>query len=574
MKPLANFVAVREPDPERRSRWISRLASDGYREVATWDAWVVGGAPLLGRAEEHRVPLHERRLVFAEGRENVIRNPDDALAWRDAGEELARGAPGLTAWPGDFTAIHVDPQGEVSVARSVSGRVPVYVHHDEGRTVVATRLGAVARYSGRPLGVDPWPTALRMETLVPDASRTALAGVTLLPPGSCACSRNAFRPVPYWDPRNIEVRRPSRTAQQEHAERLRDALVRALEQELDGNTLLLVSGGFDSSCLAVMASRQGRAFSTLTFLPPEPDDQIRERRWLDRLRRHTRGSVRREWAFPLAPAGRLASLEAAPRSVVPFRHAALAMLPKLQAECGVTTLMGGEGADELFGSVTVHEDWMATLRPLDLARMPRAIPFVARYARGYARHLLGWATGEPPVPIPRQMCSLFQESLRDHYLEWRRQQARSVLEAKSPRPQLELRYRALGNGMTAHWEVCSSLGVARSFPFVTRELVELAFEAHPVEGLGWGAKHLSRLGLRPLVPPDITARRDKGVARPGPMPAIPWEEATPSELAGVIRPRSGASQAETLGIWEALRLRALLNIVGALRTERHCHEHS
>lgn len=574
MKPLANLVALREPDPARRAGWISRLVSDGYREVAACETWVIGEAPLLGRVDNHRVPLPERRLAFAEGRESIVRNPNDLRAWRVAATELSRGAQGLAAWPGDFTAIHVAPGGELTVARSVSGRVPVYVLHDETQTIVATRLSAVARYAARPLVVDPWPTALRMETLVPDGSRTVLAGVTLLPPGSCASARNAFSPVPYWDPREIEVRPPSKTAQLEHAERLRDALVRALAHELDENTLLLLSGGFDSSCLAVMAHRQGRPYSTLTFLPPEPDDQLRERRWLDRVRRHTRATVRRQWGYPLTPAGRLALLDAAPRSVVPHRHAALALLARLQADSGVTTLMGGEGADELFGSITVHEDWMATLRPLDLVRLPRAIPFVARYARGYARHLLGRAVAEPPMPVPRQMCLLFREPLREHYLEWRRQLALSLLDANAPRPLLELRYRALSNGMTAHWEVCSGLGVARSFPFATRELIELAFEAHPVEGLGWGGKRLSRLGLRALVPRDIRSRRDKGVSRHGPLPSVRWDEPTPSELARVIRSRADASQAEMLGIWEALRLRALLNIVGALRIERQCHDHS
>lgn len=574
MRALANFIAIREPDPLRRTRLLAPLYREGYTAAAIWDDWVVAEAPLLGRADVRAVALSERRLLFAEGREGIVRDASSPEAWRSACETFARGAPGLDTWGGDFTALMVSPGGEIAVVRSVSGRVPVYVLPDRTRPVIGTQLGAVLRHSPRPLTLDPWPTALRMETVMPDQRRSVLAGVEVLPPGHYTTAASSFAPALYWSPLHIPTRPPSRAGQQQHAERLRDCLVRSIASEIDDDTLLALSGGFDSSCIAVIAHGLGRSFSTLTFLPPDPRDQKRERFWLQRVRRHISPSVRRHWERPLSAVERLELLQAAPKVVIPYRHAALAMLPRLQAEGRFTTLMGGEGADELFGSITVHEDWMTATRPLDLLRLPRAIPFAARHARRYARHLYGWMTIEPPLPLPQQMCALFQPSLRQHYAMWRRRTALNVFRSRAARPLLELRYRALCNGMAAHWEVCSSLGIARSFPFITRGLIELAFEAHPAEGLGWGAKRLSRLGLETLVPAAIRARRDKGVSRHGSSPAVRWEEPIPEELAEVVRPLTLPPQCETLGILEALRLRALLNIVGALRTERHCHEHS
>jgi len=549
------------------------MRADGYQEAVELGFWLLGASHLLGRRDSAAPPLGPRwPFVFAEGRECAV--VDDSGDWEALSRRLDGDSSELQSWSGDFTFAHMGPTGVLTVARSVSGRAPVYVLSDRGRTVVATQLGTVVRYSSRMLELDPWPVALHIETLMPDAVQSVVAGVLALPPGHLARSDQDFAPVRYWDPRRIATRPASRRGQAEHSERLRDAVFSAVAAETDDATLLTLSGGFDSSCLAVVAHQLGKTYSTLTFLPPVASDQARERLWLGRVRDYVRPSISRQWELELSARRRLSLLESAPQTVVPFRHPALAMLPSLRAEGAITTLMGGEGADELFGSITVHEDWMTTLRPSDLVRLPEAIPFMARFAKRYARHLLGWALEAPPLPLPRQMSTLFRHVLRQRYVQWRRQLAASIAGSPAARPFLELRYRSLANGMAAHWEACSKFGVARSFPFVSRELIELAFETHPAEELGWGGKRLSRIGFRSVVPPRIRARRDKGVSSYGELPSVLWTDPTPPELGGVVRGGLEAGAAEVMGIWEALRLRALLNIVGALRTERHCHEHS
>ena len=72
-----------------------------------------------------------------------------------------------------------------------------------------------------------------------------------------------------------------------------------------------------------------------------------------------------------------------------------------------------------------------------------------------------------------------------------------------------------------HWEVTSSLGVRRSFPFVTRELLELGFECHPSELVGPGTKRLLRAALAGDVPAINLERPDKG------RPRAPARERTP-----------------------------------------------
>ncbi len=65
-----------------------------------------------------------------------------------------------------------------------------------------------------------------------------------------------------------------------------------------------------------------------------------------------------------------------------------------------------------------------------------------------------------------------------------------------------------------HWEMTSALGVRRCFPFVTREVLELAFECHPAELVGPGTKRLLRSALANDVPRFNLERPDKGRPMP------------------------------------------------------------
>ncbi len=574
MKPLANFLALREPDEQVRRALRARLVSDGFASIGDFGQWLLAERPLRRRADAGIPPLGPlRRMTFAEGRELTVPWPASEAQWRIISSRLGETGLDLGGWTGDFTFAHITPTGKLTVARSVAGRVPVYVNDTPGRTVVATQLGAVARYSTDEPQIDLWAAALHMEALMQDQRRTPVTGTLTLPAGHWASEASGFEPRRYWDPRAIEPVRPSRRAVRMHAERLRVAVTEAVATDVDDNSLLSLSGGLDSACLAGLAHRQGKSFTTLTFLPPDPRQRATDGRWLRRVRRHIRPSVRDQEDIVLTPLLRLSALESAPRSVIPYRHSALAMLPRLCDEHGFTTFVGGEGADELFGGLTIHEHWMHALRPLDLVRLPSALPFVARHAGRYARYLRSWARGLPLLPLPHDLNTLFQDSLRQRYVAWRRRIAGEFARSSAPRPLLELRHDMFANGMAMHWEVCSQLGLARSFPFMSRALLELAFEAHPVEGLGWGTKRLIRTGFRGSVPAGLLARRDKGETGPPPEMDVPWPDRVPDELSAGLRVAQASSRPETLGVWEALRLRALVNIVEALRIERDCNEH-
>ena len=87
-----------------------------------------------------------------------------------------------------------------------------------------------------------------------------------------------------------------------------------------------------------------------------------------------------------------------------------------------------------------------------------------------------------------------------------------------------------------HWEVTSGLGVRRVFPFVTRELLELAMELHPSELVGPGTKRLLRKALADDVPAVNLRTPGQGTSRKdGERPARAWSGEMPDELAQILR---------------------------------------
>jgi hypothetical protein len=113
-----------------------------------------------------------------------------------------------------------------------------------------------------------------------------------------------------------------------------------------------------------------------------------------------------------------------------------------------------------------------------------------------------------------------------------------------------------------HWEVTSSLGVRRSFPFVTRELLELGFECHPSELVGPGTKRLLRAALAGDVPAVNLERPDKG--RPGPHRGS-GTRAWSGEIPGVLYPifAPGWPPKGEIPYWDVHRGRQLVAFANA-----------
>ncbi len=558
LPPLADVVAVRAADPAVRAAVSAELAAIGGFDQL-WEPapeWVAAARPFPGGATAATAATRAAALLFAQGHDVAITPGRDAAALA----ELAHRHPErLCEVDGDFGFIGFAADGAATVVRSASGLVPFYIAAADGGWTIATSLELMLRFHPRELELDPLVNAIWTSGY--DAAperRTFLAGVRVLGRGEFAhLGEDRAIYGRWWRPWERATPRPAA----DHAERLRTALLTTLERELDsgGGNLLALSGGVDSSAVGALAAGVlGYGVDALTVLPEDPVARGRDLGYIDGLAAAVGlGEQRRE---QVGPERRIELLD---EPAVPFHvlQPYLCLLRAASAERSARTLFGGEFADHTVGSTLTLRDWTRHTSALDLWRGRRRLPT----GRGDIRRWFTWrwqaALGRPPVPWPDELPALVRPELRADYADWLADRRRAAATDDRPLPYLAMFLERQGF-LGMHWEVTSALGVRRVFPFVSRELLELAFELHPGELVGPGTKLLLRRALVGDVPAANLQRPDKGhPGNPPPRLSQPWRGALPEALTSVLAadwPPPGE-----LAYWDVFRARQLLAFANA-----------
>jgi len=490
----------------------------------------------LGEDDPDWVSDAERGLLFAEGHHQVAARLEEL-------SKIGEANPGdFKRLPGDFSFIIFGSEGKATVVRSCQGLVPLYFEkQSHGQVTIATRIGDVARYGPQDPVLDPLVTATWTSGwgLFPEG-RSHLSGVSILARGHAAVIEPGKRPriVRYWDPRPERLHKPTAARFFEHAERLRDLLLHSLENDLcpDGGNVLSLSGGTDSAALGALAAGVvHRPVWSVSILPEDPPACARDKSYIDALAEQFQFTKR--WESQFRQIDHLASLRAAPRAIIPIIHPVLCALPKVCAEAPVKVLFGGEFADEVCGSILTLGDWAAHTSLFDLLRGLRRLPRGKRDFLTWTKHRVEQATGRRRVAFAADLPEYIRPEIRAEYRQWGRDSG--AARAKDGRPLRGLATSCEHDGWVAmNWEACSALGVRRSIPFFTREVLELAFECHPSEGLGPGTKRL----LKAAVGDDVPARnlnRPKQGFSGGPNAIdeqIEWSKSLPPGLEAILSP--------------------------------------
>jgi len=477
----------------------------------------------------------------------------------------------LQPLPGDFTFACFGAQAEAFFVRSAAGAAPLFLWQNESSVAVASRLGDLLRFIPEEPRLDLLGNAVLCGfAAAPPDGRTPFEGVRLLENGAVTAVSGTLRcrTAAWWCPPVAERPRPGRV--REHADELHRLLVASLRAgtSSDGASLFAVSGGLDSSTLAWLASATlGRRFSTLTLVPERPANVATMRAQTQALFTELGTAVTRRFEFATAPEARLDYLAQTHPEAAYVGHPALCLLERVSREHPVRFYVGGEFCDQVLGGGPVAQDFAFSSSAFDLLfRRPHYL----RGARGIrsvvttrVRRMLGRAltymSSQPPPSFLSREATL-------EYVEAARDEAENLARDRRPRAALAYQIRLAQPTLVQNWEVSSRLGIRRVFPFFNRAALDLAYRTHPLDMADVRNKSLLLAAMRPTIPPALLDR-PKYAWREG-AANLPWTDRIPAELGGIVRADWLESPPQQLSPLDALRLRATLNIITAVRTIR------
>jgi len=521
LAPLANFFAVRGPESVLESV-ARRLVDEGIEPRRPHPGWVVGHSRLPSSSDGAADRLGPARLA-----RGVLVAEGDRQLDADTQVLLDRLNGPAAALPSDVTLVALGPP--LTLVRSAAGLVPLYVLERGDVLAVSTRLVWFERLVDPP-PIDPLGHAAWTDGMVLPDRRTTRLDVRSIPAGCRAVlDGGRERLERHWVPPQAA----DAPAGVERAMELRSLLAAAVGDELDdGPNLIGMSGGVDSSVLAVLAAGAGRPLRAFTLLPGADHPALAEaEHHLETIVEAVRPSAHHR--VHLDEESRLAVLGNAPRLGIPIAHPALALLPELLA--GERVFTGGEFADDLFGGpYAIWFDWLAAMSAAQLVARLRTrglLPVRRHAARRWLTHRWARLCRRGELPIRSSLPELFRPELREEYREWAERRAREMAALPGPYRALELTRRTDG-WVAQNWEVCSELGVRRSLPFYRREIFELAYRCHPLDH-AMPPKSLLRCGFAGLVPERNLFRSGKGAFAEA--ATVPWGRTLDARLEPLVR---------------------------------------
>jgi asparagine synthase (glutamine-hydrolysing) len=252
---------------------------------------------------------------------------------------------------GDFALLIWDgAQGEGLLARDQLGVRCLYLSDVAGSLSFAGEIHhLLALLPTRP-APDPVGVAHLIALSGRPGSGTVYAGIRRLNPGSyLLLDRHGAREQRYWAPRYIE---PQRASSADLAEQTRSALDVAVGRRISaaGETGVLMSGGLDSASVAAVAASlaPGRISAYAGVFPDHP--AVDESALIAQLRA-TLGLSGID--MEVRPGGLLESVVesvcAWQAPVIGWGDFWTSPLMRAAASDGVSTMLGGDGGDELFG---------------------------------------------------------------------------------------------------------------------------------------------------------------------------------------------------------------------------------
>lgn len=515
LEQMARAMAHRGPDGQRT--WRDECAGLAFRRLAIIDLDERGMQPMhLGAIHlafngeiynyrELRQELEQLGHAFrTEGDSEVLLH-----AWSQWGDGALDRVNGMFAF-----AVWDAAAGELTLAVDPFGEKPLYVARDGQRLAFASDVRALrcARPDLGALDPDAAATFLALGAL-PSPPRTCFAGVERLPAAHLLRWRGGTTTLTrYWWPRRIDV--PHRLEEAAEALRalLRDSVRLRLRSDVAVGTSL--SGGVDSGAIAALVGQLAADGERHAFTARFPGFARDEWRWAE-LAGRAAGVTAHHVVEPTA-AELLDDLETlVTDQEEPFPTTSIYAqwrVNRLAREHGVTVLLDGQGADELFGGYASMDAFAtASAGP---AAVGRALLHEPRRAPALGRALL--AGRVPPALARRARLRAASPYATDEAARHAATVAPSLAPPVGERDPLrrELLTQAFATSLPHLLRFADRDSMAHSrevrLPFLDRRVAEFALSLQPQLLIsGSVRKHVLREAMRGIVPDAILDRRDK-----------------------------------------------------------------
>jgi len=501
-------------------RWHVGLA---HQRLAIIDLSAAGAQPMLspsGRSLltyngevynylELRAQLEQRGVVF--------RTHTDTEVIAAACEEYGI-ARALQLMNGMWAFVWIDlAAGRIFIARDRFGVKPLYLYQREGFFACASEIKTLARALRLRCEVNVRAVATYLHALQQDTSdETFFEGVTKLAAGhyaelDVAGGTPVPRSVRYWTLDGASEPVSERAAIEETRALLTDAARLRLRSDVPVG--LLLSGGLDSSAIAALVSERLGPDSDLTFISAVSDDRdTDESPFIHTVARHLARPVTevrldfpREHILPLI--GRVT--EQCDEPLGSFSCVAQNLLMQRARELGVTVLLSGQGADEVFcgyrkyaafqlQSLARSGRWLAATRLLSDFMQQRTV--LNQFNMAEARRYL------PQWLVPR-LPDVAGPAVQGQPLLCPPLGSRGDLRDRQ-RADLE----SLSIPALTHWEDRNAMAWSCEVrnPFLDFRLVRFGVNLPMTLKIraGW-TKYVLRCALAASLPPPIIWRRDK-----------------------------------------------------------------
>lgn len=271
---MANFAAILDPDPQRRSDFLDR----SHRALAPFPGLVrarkdVGDFSIAWAASPN-APISweedDRWACLLLG-EAIPADSDRRIEARDVAQAWIQAEGVFPGWDGFHAAVLFDKiQGRILAGADCLGTFPIYLLDERGTAVLASSPEIIACHPKADLSIDLQGFAGILHTCGLVGERTICKGIKRLAPrkilllDSRAASRADQEGIP-WDP--DLAAEWSRLDEDAHAAILAQASLDAARRHLPSTrrTGLLFSGGLDSRMMAGLARECGLNPDTVTF---------------------------------------------------------------------------------------------------------------------------------------------------------------------------------------------------------------------------------------------------------------------------------------------------------------------